>query len=88
MNILLEYLGVFGYLKKIYNINLGSLDYKKFVYTYSLVNTFIIATIYIIVMYLVRSWVIRIVVGIILLVLFTIICYGLLARYYMLKMKK
>lgn len=73
------------YLKKIYNINLKKIKYKSFVYTYCLMNTFIITTIYIILVYLVDSLIWRIVVGIVLLALLTIICYGILGRYYLWK---
>lgn len=70
------------YLKKIYNINITNDNYKHFVYVYSVTNTFIITTIYIILMYLVQGWVLRIILGVILLILMIIICYGLLGRYY------
>ena len=73
------------YLKKIYHINIKKMNYKKFVYTYTLINSFIISTVYIILMYLLNNWIIRIILGIILLILLTIICYGLLGRYYLKK---
>ena len=73
------------YLKKIYKINLKKINYKNFVYTYTTINTFIITTIYIILIYLLNSWILRIIIGIILLILLMIICYGLLARYYLKK---
>ena len=73
------------YLKKIYNINLKNINYKNFVYIYSFVNTFIISTIYIIIMYLINNWVLKIIVGIVLLVLLIIICYGIMGRYYLWK---
>lgn len=73
------------YLEKIYHINIKNIDTKKFSYTCSLLNTFIISNIYMILMYLLTDWVIRIVLGIILLILMMIICYGLLGRYYLKK---
>lgn len=73
------------YLKKIYGIKINKINYKNFVYTYAIVNTFIITTIYIILIYLMESWVLRIIFGIVLLILMTIICYGLLGRYYLWK---
>ena len=73
------------YLKKIYNINLKKINYRKFVYINAFLNTFIISTIYIIIIYLIPLLILRIVVGIILLILMIIICYGLLARYYLWK---
>ena len=73
------------YLKKLYNVKIKKEDYKKFLYTYTTLNCFIISTIYIIIMYLIHNWPLRIILGIILLVLLTIICYGLLGRYYIKK---
>ena len=73
------------YLKKLYNINIKKINYKKFVHTYAVVNTFIITTIYIIIVYLIESWFLKIIIGIVLLILMTIICYGILGRYYLWK---
>lgn len=73
------------YLEKIYHIHPAKINYQKFVYIYSLMNTFIISTIYIILMYLLENWILRIILGIILLVLMIIICYGCLGRYYLWK---
>ena len=73
------------YLKKIYKININKEQYKSFLTTYSIINTFIITTIYIILMYLLNNWLLRILIGIVLLLLLIIICYGLLARYYLKK---
>lgn len=73
------------YLKKIYNINIKKINYKSFVYTYAKINTFIITTVYIIIVYLVESWFLKIIIGIVLLILMTIICYGILGRYYLWK---
>ena len=73
------------YLKKFYKINIQNIDYKSFVYIYNTINVFIITTVYIIVIYLVKNFVLKIVVGGVLLILLLIICYGLLARYYLWK---
>ena len=73
------------YLKKVYHVDISKIDYGKFVVTYSLINTFIITTIYIIIMYLVDTIIFRLIVGVILLVLMIIICYGFLAKYYLWK---
>ena len=73
------------YLKKIYKVNIPKEGYQSFVYIYSTINTFIISTIYIILLYLVETLVLRIIIGIVLLILMIIICYGLLARYYLKK---
>ena len=73
------------YLQKIYHINPKSINYQKFIYAYSFINTFIISTIYIILMYLLNNWVLRVILGIVLLILMIIICYGILGRYYLKK---
>lgn len=71
-----------NYLISIYKIDVKKIDYKKFVWIYNLINAFIIATIYIIVVYLVKNLILQIIIGMILLILLIIICYGLLGRYY------
>lgn len=73
------------YLKKVYHVDVSKIDYGKFVVTYSLINTFIIATIYIIIMYLVDTMIFKLIIGAILLILMIIICYGFLAKYYLWK---
>ena len=73
------------YLKKVYGIKIEKINYSNFVTIYSLINTFIMSTIYIIIMYLLNNLFLRIIIGIILLVLMIIICYGLLAKYYLWK---
>jgi len=73
------------YLVKLYDLNIKKINYKKFVWIYSLINTFIISTVYILITYLLESLILQIIVGIVLLILFIIICYGLLGRYYMMK---
>lgn len=70
------------YLKKIYHVNIRNIDNDSFSKVIALVNTFIISTIYIILMYLLDSWILRVIIGIVLLILMIIICYGLLGRYY------
>lgn len=71
------------YLKKRYNLSLKNITYSNFVWIYSLIDTFIIATVYIIVMYLVKGFVWQIIIGSVLLILLIIICYGLLAKCYL-----
>lgn len=73
------------YLVRLYNLNIKKINYKNFVWIYSLINTFIIATVYIIISYLLEKLILQIIIGIVLLILFIIICYGLLGRYYMKK---
>ncbi len=74
-----------NYLKRLYRLDLKKIHYKTFVWIYSLVNTFIVSTTYIIVVRLVEGFVFQVIVGIILLILLIIICYGLLGRYYIWK---
>lgn len=73
------------YLVRLYNLDIKKIKYKKFVYIYSFINTFIISTVYIVINYLVSNLILKIIIGIVLLILFIIVCYGLLARYYMKK---
>ena len=73
------------YLKRVYHVDVAKIDYGKFVVTYSLINTFIIATIYIIIMYLVDAMIFKLIIGLVLLILMIIICYGFLAKYYLWK---
>ena len=70
------------YLKKIYKVNIRENDKNSFYRTIIVINSFIITTIYIILMYLLNNWILRIIIGIILLILMIIICYGILGRYY------
>lgn len=71
-----------NYIISIYKVNIKNINYKKFVWIYNLINTFIITTIYIIIVYLVEHFVLQLIFAMILLLLLTIICYGLLGRYY------
>lgn len=73
------------YLQKIYNIKIKSTVYKKYIYVFALINAFIIDTTYILIVYLLHNLILRIILGIIILILLTIICYGLFARYYLWK---
>lgn len=76
------------YLSNIYGIDPKKIKYRKFQYTYSLINAFIITTTYMAVIYLVKTMIMKVVIGIVLLVLLIIICYGLLGRYYLYKQEK
>lgn len=76
-----------AYLIYLYKIDIKVIDLKKFKYIYNIINAFIVSTIYIIVLYLIKKLILQIIIGIILLILMIIICYGLLARYYERKMK-
>lgn len=70
------------YLKKFYNVSVNKDNYKSILYICAFTNSFIIDTIYIILIYLVHNMIIMIIIGIILLILLTIICYGIIGRYY------
>lgn len=71
------------YLSNIYGINPKKIKYRKFQYIYSMINSFIITSTYLAVIYLVKTMIMKIIIGIILLILLIIICYGLLGRYYL-----
>ena len=71
------------YLSHIYGIDPKKLKYRKFQYTYSLLNAFIITATYLAIIYLVKTMIMKVIIGIVLLVLLIIVCYGLLGRYYL-----
>ena len=73
------------YLSSIYGINPKKIHFRKFQYTYSLINAFIITTTYMLVTYLINIMIIKVIVAIVILILLIIICYGLLGRYYLYK---
>lgn len=76
------------YLSGIYGINPQKVNFKRFQITYCFVNAFIITTTYILVIYLLKNMLLRIIFGIGLLILLIIICYGLLGRYYLYREEK
>lgn len=73
------------YLAGIYDIDPKKINFRRFQYAYSLINAFIITTTYILVVYLVKYMLLKVIIGIVLLVLLIIICYGILGRYYVYK---
>ena len=73
------------YLSGIYGIDPKKINFRRFQYTYSLINSFIITTTYMLVIYLVKHMIFKVIIGIVILVLLIIICYGLLGRYYVYK---
>ena len=73
------------YLKKIYGINLNKNGYSKLIWLFAFLNSFIIDTTYIIIFYLLNNLILRFIFGIILIILLTIVCYGIFARLYLLK---
>ena len=76
------------YLSSIYGIDPKKINFRRFQYTYSLINSFIITTTYMLVIYLIKSMLIKVIIGIVILVLLIIICYGLLGRYYLYQEEK
>lgn len=73
------------YLVRVYDLDIKKINYRKFIWMYSLINTFIITTVYILITYLLDNLLLQIIIGVVLLILLIIICYGLLGRYYMKK---
>lgn len=76
------------YLSGIYGIDPKKINFRRFQYAYSLINSFIITTTYMLVIYLVKHMILKVIIGIAILVLLIIICYGLLGRYYIYKEDK
>ena len=76
------------YLSGIYGIDPKKVNFRRFQYAYSLINSFIITTVYMLVIYLIKTMIMRVVIGIVLLILLIIVCYGLLGRYYLYKEEK
>ena len=76
------------YLSGIYGIDPKKISFRKFQYAYSLINSFIITTTYLLVIYLIKSMIFKVILGIVILILLIIICYGLLGRYYLYQEEK
>lgn len=76
------------YLSGIYGIDPKKINFRRFQYTYSLINAFIITTTYMLVIYLIRTMIMKVIIGIVILILLIIICYGLLGRYYLYEEEK
>lgn len=72
----------FYYLVSIYKLDQKKINYKKFIYATAFINTFIIVTTYIVISRLLDKWIWQLLVGIVIIILLIIICYGLLGRYY------
>ena len=66
------------YLSGIYGIDPKKINFRRFQYAYSLINAFIITTTYMLVIYLIRTMIMKVIIGIVILILLIIICYGLL----------
>ena len=78
----------FYYLVCLYKLDQEKINYKKFIYASAFINTFIIVTTYIIITKLLNKLIWQILIGVILIILLIIICYGLLGRYYQKRGKK
>lgn len=78
----------FYYLISLYRLNQKEINYKKFIYATAFINTFIIVTTYIIISRLLNKWLWQLLLGIVIIVLLIIICYGILGRYYKKRGKK
>ena len=72
----------FYYLISLYKLKQKDINYKNFIYASAFINTFIIVTTYIIITRLLDKLVWQILVGVVIIVLLIVICYGLLGRYY------
>ncbi len=79
----------FYYLVSLYKLDQKKINYKKFIYITAVINSFIIVFTYIIISKLLHKWIWQLLVGIVIIVLLIIICYGILGRIYQKKgMKK
>lgn len=78
----------FYYVLNVYKLKREDINYKKFMYITAFINTFILVSTYLIIVYLVKGFFWQILCGIILVSLFIIIFYGLLGRYYQKRGKK
>ncbi len=79
----------FYYLVSVYGLDQKKINYKKFIYLTAFVNSFIIVFTYMIISRLLNKWIWQLLVGIILLILLIVVCYGIIGRIYQKKgMKK
>ncbi len=70
------------YLSYVCDIDPSKVNYHRFQIAYCFINSFIITTDYLLVIYLIKTMFMRIIIGIVLIILLIILCYGLLGRYY------
>lgn len=73
------------YLTGIYGIDPKNVNKRGFRFAYSIINSFVISTTYIISVYLVKNVILKVCIAIVVLILLIIVCYGLLGRYYIYK---
>ena len=76
------------YLANLYQIDPKKVKFRSFQFTYCFLNAFIITATYLSVTYLIKTMLMKIIIGIVLLILLIIVCYGLLGRYYQYKEEK
>ena len=76
------------YLEGIWKIDPTKINYRRFQITYCFINAFIITCVHLLVFYLVKNKILKIVMWVVLLSLFIIVCYGFLGKYYLYKEKK
>ena len=73
------------YLTGIYGIDPKNVNKRGFRFAYSIINSFVISTTYIISVYLVKNVILKVCIAVGVLILLIIACYGLLGRYYIYK---
>lgn len=73
------------YLTGIYGIDPKNVNKRGFRFAYSVINSFVISTTYIISVYLVKNVILKVCIAVVVLILLIIACYGLLGRYYIYK---
>ena len=79
----------FYYLVSLYGLDQKIINYKRFIYISALINTFIIVFTYMIISKLLHNWILQLLIGIVIIILLIIICYGILGKIYQKKgMKK
>lgn len=79
----------FYYLVSLYRLDQKKINYKKFIYITAFINSFIIVFTYMVISKLLNKWIWQLLVGIVIIILLIIICYGILGRMYQKKgMKK
>ena len=79
----------FYYLVSLYRLDQKKINYKKFIYITAFINSFIIVFTYMVISKLLNKWIWQLLVGIVIIILLIIICYGILGRIYQKKgMKK
>ena len=73
------------YTVSLYGLDQKKVNYKKFVYTSAFINSFIIVFTYMIVSKLLHKWMIQLLIGVVIVLLLIVICYGILGRIYVKK---